>query len=47
MTTTTLPTIAEAELTYIVIMLDEPTHTQENGYTCNDETCPCHDEGNE
>lgn len=28
----------------IVIDLDPPIHTAENGYTCGDPTCPCHDD---
>jgi len=25
----------------LVIMLDEPVHTEANGYRCDDPTCPC------
>lgn len=28
----------------IVIDLDKPLHTAENGYRCNDATCPCNAE---
>ncbi|MFL5624279.1 MAG: hypothetical protein ACJ788_01625 [Ktedonobacteraceae bacterium] len=29
---------------FVVVMLDEPVHTAENGYTCDDPTCPCHED---
>ncbi len=43
-TNATLPTVKADDLTHIVIMLDEPVHLAENGYTCTDATCPCQDE---
>ena len=36
-----LTAIADTNRKPVVIMLDEPVHTEANGFRCDDPTCPC------
>ncbi|MFL5625052.1 MAG: hypothetical protein ACJ788_05590 [Ktedonobacteraceae bacterium] len=39
-----LKELSAEDFVFVVVMLDEPLHTAENGYTCDDPTCPCHED---
>jgi hypothetical protein len=46
-TTALVATVVDGEIVFPVIMEDEPVHTAENGYRCDDRSCPCWRESRE
>ncbi len=44
MSLTEIAAVTNSNVVLVVWMDDELVHTAENGYTCDDETCPCHED---